>query len=152
MGFFTERLGSLGATIGNIWPGIERANFEKSRIQTEKELANTRLELEKGRLDLATADRIAKESMAYKAQEEAATEREKRRSLKYPQQYKDSALAASIADGNLDYEKFRNKAWEEYQDQLKPRILSDEPEFRNKAWEEYQDQLKPKTLGGVDGK
>ena len=145
MGFFTERLGSIGATIGNIWPGIERANFEKSRIQTEKELA-------KSRLDLTTAERIAQESMAYKAQEAAATEREKRRSLKYPRQYKDSALAASIADENLDYEKFRNEAWEEYQDQLKPRILSDESEFRNKAWEEYQDQLKPKTLGGVDGK
>ena len=145
MGFYTEKLGSIRATFGHDWPGIERAKFEKSRIQTENELA-------KGRLELTKADKIAKESMAYKSQEEAAKLREERRLLKYSRQYKDSALAASTADENLDYEKFRNKAWEEYQDQLKPRILSDENEFRNKAWEEYQDQLRPKTLGGVDGK
>ena len=113
MGFFTERLGSIGATIGNIWPGIERANFEKSRIQTEKELA-------KSRLDLTKAEKLSKAANEVTERERAQYIQRERDYLPFSKKYTESARAAYSADADTDYEKFRGLAWGEIEDKLKP--------------------------------
>ena len=113
MGFFTERLGSIGATIGNIWPGIERANFEKSRIQTEKELA-------KSRLDLTKAEKLSKAARETTERERAQYIQRERDYLPFSKKYTESARAAYSADADTDYEKFRGLAWGEIEDKLKP--------------------------------
>ena len=113
MGFFTERLGSIGATIGNIWPGIERANFEKSRIQTEKELA-------KSRLDLTKAEKLSKAANEVTERERAQYIQREGDYLPFSKKYTESARAAYSADADTDYEKFRGLAWGEIEDKLKP--------------------------------
>ena len=120
MGFFTEKLGSIGATVGGIYPNIKMGKLEKNLKAEGLNYLKERIANKQ-----ASTEFLKQQKLTEAARE--ATEREigqyvQREKDYWPfsKKYTKAAQAAYSADADADYEKFRGLAWGELEDKLKP--------------------------------